>query len=73
MGSVVQEFKAGVWAGDAGCDASDAVVMMSSLREEEGVKEEDFHLSPGEFQHPCCAEGRREVSAGEALGKLGTG
>lgn len=33
---------------------------------------EDFHLSPGEFQHPLLRrEGRREVSAGEALGKLG--
>lgn len=37
------------------------------------MKEEDFHLSPGEFQHLLlCREGRREVSAGEVLGKLGS-
>ena len=35
--SVVQELKAGVWAGDTVWQmASDAVVMMRSLREEDG-------------------------------------
>lgn len=71
--SVVQELKAGVWAGDTVWQmASDAVVTMRSLRRKR-VKEEDFHLSPEEFQHPLlCRERRREVSAGEVLGKLGS-
>ena len=37
------------------------------------MNEEDFHLSPEEFQHPLlCRERRQKVSAGEVLGKLGS-
>ena len=72
VGSVVQEFKAGVWAGDGSWQmASDAVVMMSSLREEEGGEGGGLPSEPWRIPASAAVQ-RREVSAGEVLGKLGS-
>ena len=62
--SVVQELKAGVWAGDTVWQmVSDAVVMMRSLREEEGG--EGGGLPPEPRRIPASAAVQRKEAESE--------